>query len=227
VGRSSVLLGAALLVAQRTGLALSWHEIGASAGLNLAFDQYHYELGRASFGSAAAPVNITSRWEGRLPPLEAPLAIVERAGADLNPLAPASAALRERLLSYIWPDQLDRLARTSAALEMAARAPWQVERARASEWVASRFSAPLRSDVVRVLVHTIVWQYLPETERDAITALMAEAGRTATDRARIAWFSMEADGVRDGAGLHLTLWPGGERSLVGRADFHGRWVRWL
>jgi hypothetical protein len=45
VARSSALLGAALIIAQRTGLPLSWNELGASAGLNLAFDQYRYELG--------------------------------------------------------------------------------------------------------------------------------------------------------------------------------------
>ena len=37
---------------------------------------------------------------------------------------------------------------------------------------------------------------------------------------------MEADGTRDGAALTLTLWPEGETHLLGRVDFHGRWLRW-
>lgn len=226
VARSSVLLGAALWIAQRTGLALEWHEIGASAGLNLAFDQYRYELGAGSFGAAGNGVTIRSTWEGKLPPLGAQLRVVERAGCDKNPLDPGSPALRERLLSYVWPDQSERLQRTAAALELAARAPYRVDRALASEWVGARFSAPLHAGTVRVLAHTIVWQYLPRAERDAVRDAVEEAGARASKDAQVAWFGMEADDVRDGAGLRLTLWPGGRAEPLGRADFHGRWVRW-
>lgn len=227
VARSSALLGAALLIARRTGLPLSWCELGASAGLNLLFDQYRYELGSARFGPASAPVTIASLWEGLLPPLAAPLRVVERAGGDLNPLLPSSPAHRERLLSYIWPDQFERLERTRAALDAAAVAPFRVERAGAADWVAARFAPPLAEGQVHVLAHTIVWQYLSQTERDAVSATMNEAGARATARAPVAWLSMEADAVRDGAGLNLTLWPGGDQELIARADFHGRWVRWL
>jgi hypothetical protein len=226
VARSSILLGAALWIAQRTGLALDWHEIGASAGLNLAFDHYRYELGAATFGPANAPVTIRASWQGKLPPLGAALRVHQRAGCDKSPLDPSSPAQRERLLSYIWPDQSERLQRTAAALELAARAPYRVERASASAWVRAHFSAPLRPGAVRVLGHTIVWQYLPRTERDAVRAAVEEAGARAVRDAQVAWFGMEADEVRDGAGLRLTLWPGGKAEPLGRADFHGRWVRW-
>jgi hypothetical protein len=37
---------------------------------------------------------------------------------------------------------------------------------------------------------------------------------------------MEADGQRDGAALALQLWPPGKKHQIGRADFHGRWIRW-
>jgi hypothetical protein len=227
VGRSSVLLGGALQIAERTGLALDWHEIGASAGLNLAFDQYRYDFGSVHWGDMDSPVRIRSSWEGRLPPLTARLHVAERAGADLNPLLATSAVLRERLISYVWPDQSERIERTLAALSVVAGTPWGVERAGAAEWVTQRFAPPLRQDRVHVLAHTIVWQYLSQSDRDAITTVMNDAGRLATERAQVAWLCMEADDVRDGAGLHLTLWPGGKRNLIGRADFHGRWIRWL
>jgi hypothetical protein len=227
VGRSSALLGAALLIAERTGLPMTWDEIGASAGLNLAFDQYRYELGAARYGHPKAPVTIRSLWQGAAPALGARLQVAERAGVDLNPLVASSAASRERLLSYIWPDHAERIERTLAALDAAAAAPWRVERAAAEDWVEARFLRAPTPDRVHVLAHTVVWQYLSESEQNNITAIMNEAGRRATARAPVAWFSMEADGVGEGAGLHLSVWPGGERALVGRADFHGRWVRWL
>jgi hypothetical protein len=101
-----------------------------------------------------------------------------------------------------------------------------VQRASAAEAVSAHFGAPLAGDRAHVLVNTIVWQYLPRTERDAVKGVMADAARRATKRCPVAWFSMEGDDVPDSAALHLSLWPGGERRLVGRADFHGRWVRW-
>jgi hypothetical protein len=44
--------------------------------------------------------------------------------------------------------------------------------------------------------------------------------------APLAWFGMEADELRDGAALTLRIWPGYHRIMLGRADFHGRWVKW-
>jgi len=37
--------------------------------------------------------------------------------------------------------------------------------------------------------------------------------------------AMEADGG-DGARLAMTRYPSGEVRVLGRADFHGRWVDW-
>jgi hypothetical protein len=121
VGRSAVLLGAALHVSARTHLPLCWYEIGASAGLNLRFDRYRYELGAAGFWGQAASWAIRSNWEGELPSLAQAFTIAERAGCDLQPLDPSLAEHRERLLSYIWPDQTERLERPTAALDTAAR----------------------------------------------------------------------------------------------------------
>lgn len=57
-------------------------------------------------------------------------------------------------------------------------------------------------------------------------ALLAAAGAKARADCPLAHLAMEADGGK-GAGLRLTLWPGGETYLLARVDFHGRWVEWL
>lgn len=232
VARCSALLGAALQIAVHTRLPLAWYEIGASAGLNLAFDQYRYDLHIGSFGETNAPLLIRSRWElaegaghGALPDLTATLSVVHRAACDVAPLDPRSPEARERLLSYVWPDQAERLDRTAAALEHAARGPWRVEQEPASSWLPRQILPP-REGVVRVLAHTIMWQYLPPDERSAIKATMREAAERATARAPVAWFSMEALPQARGAALQLTVWPGHARRTLGFADFHGRWVRW-
>lgn len=162
VGRSSVLLGAALILSQRTGLPLCWNEIGASAGLNLAFDRYYYDLGSTQYGDPTAPVATRSHWQGSLPPIAPGVQLQERAGADTEPLCADSAADRERLISYVWPDQPERLARTVPALDMVVAMGWRVERAAAPEWVASRVLRQLPEDRGHVLAHTVVWQYLSQ-----------------------------------------------------------------
>jgi hypothetical protein len=225
VARSSVLIGSALLLGREFELPLDWHEIGASMGLNLGFDRYRYEFGSDSWGAADSPVLIRSEWRGPNPDTTAALELRSRAGCDLNPLDPGLPADRERLLAYVWADQTERLARASAALDVAAAAPWRVERADAAAWVARHFSAPPRSGALRVLAHTIVWQYLPEATRQAITQSMELAGERATPEAPVAWLRMEADG-RDTAGVRLRVWPGGTDREIARADFHGRFVEW-
>ena len=95
VARSGLILGGALHVAQHTKLPLEVFEIGSSAGLNLAFDEYRYDLGNGlTWGAPDAPVTIHCEWSGNLPPLDAPLSVVARAG--LRPPAPRSRQPRRR-----------------------------------------------------------------------------------------------------------------------------------
>ncbi|SFH97132.1 hypothetical protein SAMN05216304_101181 [Bosea sp. OK403] len=132
VRRSSALLGGGLIIAREFGLPLSLLEIGASAGLNLGFEQYHYELGTAAYGQADSAVVIRSEWRGGPPKLATPLAVARRRACDLNPLDASSDRDRQRVLSYIWPDQSARVETTEAAFDFAAGMPWRVEQADAA-----------------------------------------------------------------------------------------------
>jgi hypothetical protein len=56
---------------------------------------------------------------------------------------------------------------------------------------------------------------------------MERAGAAATKDAPLAWISVEADRMDAmSACVRLRLWPDGSDEELGRADFHGRWVRW-
>ncbi|PKP76068.1 MAG: DUF2332 domain-containing protein [Alphaproteobacteria bacterium HGW-Alphaproteobacteria-3] len=227
VSRSSAILGLALHVAKRVGLPLDVYEIGASGGLNLGFDAYAYELGDARWGDAASPVKIVSEWQGTLPPLDADLRVASRKGSDLNPLDASDEGQRERLLSYIWPDQTARLARIEAALRETAHMGVKVERADAADWVEREFAAPGGKGRARVLMHTIMWQYMPRETQARIEAAMERAGAAATKDTPLAWISVEADRKDTmSASVRLRMWPHGTDEELGRADFHGRWVRW-
>lgn len=223
--RSAVILGGALIVARETGLPLRTYEIGASAGLNLHFDRYSYELGSARWGDAAADVRLSCAWSGAAPSLDAPLRVIDRAGCDIKPLDPRNRADRERLLAYVWPDQAERLTRMERALAHAARRGERVASAEAADWLERRLSAS-RTDCVRVLLHTIVWQYLPSQTKARLSSLIESTGAAATCDSPFAWLRMEADGDPASAAVTLTIWPDGRERRLGRADFHGRWAEW-
>ena len=70
-----------------------------------------------------------------------------------------------------------------------------------------------------------MWWYLSETERERVTAIIGAAGARATDARRWHGCGMELMAATD-ADLRLTKWPGGDEMLLGRADPHGRYVRW-
>ena len=221
VRRSSVLIVAGHWLADRFGLPMVLSELGASAGLNLIWDHYALRIGTRVFGPSDAPVVLSPEWAGPLPPGRPPQ-VAARAGVDLNPLDPAADRLR--LMSYIWADQPDRLARTAAAADLAAGFPGLVTRGDAVDWLATRLAQPFPGHL-HLIFHTVAWQYFPAATQARGEALLAKAGARATAEAPLARLAMEADG-KDGAAVTLTLWPGGKTIALARADFHGRWLRW-
>ncbi len=219
VARSAVLIAAAHWLG---GGSLVVSELGASAGLNLLFDRWRLETPGGGLGPEAAPVRLAPRWTGG-PPAPADVTIADRAGVDLHPCDPVTDRLR--LLAYVWADQPQRLARMAAALDVAARQRPGVAAGDAADWLAGRLGVR-HAGALHLVCHTIAWQYFPPVTQARCAALLAEAGAVADADAPLAHLSMEADAVRDGAALTLTLWPPGAAWVLGRADFHGRWLRW-
>ncbi len=224
VRRSAALVPGFLAIAATTGKPLVLSEIGASSGINLCWDQYRYRLGDLNWGNADANVVLEPQWDGPSPP-DAKVTVQQRRGCDLNPLDAGDPADRLRLLSYIWPDQHQRLERTRYALEVAAKSDAIVDRADAADWLEQRLAMQI-DGATHVLFHSITWQYLPSTVRIRVEAAIAAAAARANASAPFAHLQMEADDQSPGAGLSLTIWPGGERRAIGRTDYHGRWVDW-
>jgi len=219
VRRSAALLAGAAWVQARAGLPLVLSELGASAGLNLHFDEYYLANG---VGRADSPVTLRPQWHGPVPPA-GPVTVTGRAGVDLNPLTPSDPDQALRLLAYLWPDQQQRAELTRAAMAMARTRPDQGD---AAAWLEARLAAP-RPGAVHLVYHTIAWQYFPQDTADRCYQALASAGARATTDAPLAHLAMEADGAEDGAALWLRLWPTGQETLLARVDFHGRWIRWL
>lgn len=232
VGRCAALLVGFAAVTAEHALPLATLELGASAGLNLHWDRFRYDWAGGGFGPEDATV--------RLSGFDAPVAIgagrppvvVARAGCDLAPLDPADAETRLTLRSCVWADQLDRLVRLEAALDVARAHAVPVERADAADWLERRLGSR-RAGATTVVYQSIVDQYLSADVRARIVAVLEAVGATATPAAPLAWVRIEppaeaeaADDPDHGlAEIRVRTWPSGVDRVVGRAGYHGRPTR--
>jgi hypothetical protein len=219
IGRCAALLPGFFSVARATGLPLRILEVGASAGLNLAWDLYRYVAPEPLWGPPGSPVSIPCELEGGAPFPDPPqIEIAERRGCDSAPIDPTTPEGRLALLAYVWPDQLDRVERLRAALRIAAEFRTPVENASAAPWTERVLNEPAPGRAT-VLFHSLVMQYLSEQERAALRQHIELAGARASADAPLAWLRMEPGGDR--ADVRLSIWPGNEDRRVARAGYHG------
>jgi hypothetical protein len=102
VNRSVCLAPGFLTMARRAGLPLRCLEIGASAGLNLNWDRYRYDLGSfGSWGDPQSPVRLSAEWSGANPPFDVKTTVAERRGCDQNPIDVSDEDQAFRLKAYV------------------------------------------------------------------------------------------------------------------------------
>ena len=224
--RSATFMAALLVLAERFALPFELLEIGSSAGLNLLIDRYRYDLGGSTAGPDASPVLIRPDWRGAPPPMAA-VRIDSVRGVDIAPIDVTDPAAAERLMAYIWIDAPERTARVEAAIRMIEAQPVDMVQGDAADWVETRLAEPQAAGTTRVLMHSIVWQYLPPATQARITAAMETAGASATADHPLAWIRMEPDADRKTIQLHMTAWPGGDVEHLAAVHAHGAWLDWL
>ena len=120
-------------VARRTGLPLRVLEVGASAGLNLRWDHYWYDTGDVDARRPGQPGALRGRLGGRAAPGLADVAVARgraaRAATAARSTSPPTTGA-PRLRSYVWPDQVERLAPARGGVRRwPRRVPAAVERA--------------------------------------------------------------------------------------------------
>ncbi len=225
VSRSSVIWPALMTIADISGKPLNLLEVGASGGLNLQASRFGYDLGGLRCGTLDSGLQLQPEWNGVQPVLAAP-EFAGRFACDLNPLDPQDVDDELRLRAYVWPDQAQRKARMDAALEIAKSDPARVDRQDAISWLEHHLSN-LPDQTCTVIYSTIAWQYLPQTAREVGAKMIFNSGKSLLGtQTELAWLRFEADGKSPGGGVQLQMWPSGIDCLLGRADFHARWVDW-
>jgi len=222
VGRSMVLIGGFLEIAKRFGKDMDIFEVGASAGLNLFFDDYYYQCDDWSWGNPGSAVRFRPNWEG-MPPSLGPIKVHNRRACDLSPVNVLSQ--RDRLLSYVWPDQIERVQRITAAINHASSKAPAIDQQEAAQWLEKQFrSTP--EERPRVFYHSIIWQYFSDEQKHQFSATMQKNGRAATTSTPVIWMRLEPPKSTHHAELRCTIWPGEEELVLAQSGFHGEWIRW-
>lgn len=240
VGRSA---GLALAIARTGFRACELVEIGCSGALNLRLDRYRVELGDRVLGDPRSVLVLSPEMRGASPAGQVGVdratgpiggvnvdptddlalpTITSRTGIDPHPIDVTTQTGRLRLESFLWPDQDERVERLRQAISIAALTPVDLI---TTDDTAGALAAVLEAAGPRVVMHSIVWQYIPKEMRWAITTAIEAAGDRATVESPLAWIRYEPDEWnRARAAIWLRTWPDGGDRLVAHADYHGRWL---
>jgi hypothetical protein len=227
-GRSSNFILAMLWLAEQ-GLPPNFEclEIGSSAGINLMIDRYRYDLGGVTVGPEPGALAFKPEWRGPPPP-DRNIELVSLKGCDVAPVDLTDIAQALRLKAYIWPEHRERFARMDAAIVAATERRPNLVGMTAAEFVEAELARPQAEGVARLLMHSIVWQYVPADQQARVTAAMEAAGARATAERPLAWVALEANRTVHHHELTVRYWPGGEQRLqLGVAHAHGAWLELL
>lgn len=249
VGRAAVLLPTCHLLEQRHRRPLALVEIGASAGLNLYFDEfaYHYRGGNADpetvLGDPDSPVQLHCELVGDghppLPPPGVLPTVVARDGIDLHPVDVTDPAARRWLRACLWPGLPERAERLDGALALALADPPTLFAGNALDLLAGVLAA-LPESALAVVSSTWVLAYFDPDERARFWELLQGCGR-ARDLAVVTgefptvvpWVpaapsppSMEGRGA---SLVGLATWSDGACTTEALAWVHphGRWLEWF
>lgn len=208
-------------------------ELGASGGLCLYPDRYAYRYGATAVGES--PVTLECEVRGRDLPRPVLPEVVWRAGIDLQPLDAWDPADRAWLQGLVWPEERERAARITAALDIAAADPPLLVAGDASDVaLVRRVAAEAPADATLVVTTPGVLPYVPRARRDPLIAALSADPRD-PDGIRaggVRWITLDQPRLHDAwtPPIDAEGWPGFALALDGRvlaaADPLGAWIDW-
>jgi hypothetical protein len=224
VRRCACLLPAFTLVHQYGGeRPLALVEVGASAGLNLLWDRYHYDYGEQSCGDRASPVQLHCALRGparpALPQHMPDIAI--RIGLDLHPIDVHDEAEALWLRALIWPEQRERVVYFQQAIGLAQAESLQL-RAGDAITLLPDVMAQAPPWATLCLYHTFVLNQFPQAAREQFRQLLDVFGASRDFSViGIEWQEPVPP-------LTLTTYRNGARSeqTLATCDPHGAWLEW-
>jgi hypothetical protein len=238
VGRCAFLLPAFGILADEVG-PLGHLDVGASGGLNVLLDRFHYRFvdqeGTSSLVGDDSTVVLECSTTGAVPVPSAMPTIATRCGVDRSPIDVTDDGEARWLEACVWPDQADRFHRLVEAIAIARSAPPELL---AGDAVTSLAPAIERVGLAAHPVVTNSWvlNYLTPDER---IAYLAELDRIGSAR-DLSWVYAEAPALipevpnePDPKDPHRTVlsmvrWRNGRRIVQHLATCHphGFWIHW-
>lgn len=228
IGRSANFIAAMLWLADQ-GLPPTFapFEIGSSAGANLMLRRFAYDLGGVRIGKRNPVVELAPEWRGSPPP-ERAVELRRSIGCDIAPIDLTDPAEQARLKAYVWPEFTERLMRLDRVIASAMESPPGLVQADAADFVEAQLSEPRRKGQTMVLMHSVIWQYLPDETKARITTAMETAGAAATAEAPLVWISVEANRATHQHECRVRYWPdGADEVQLANAHPHGAWIEWM
>lgn len=230
-GRCAPLRLAIDALAARSGASrLALFDFGCSAGLNLAVDADELHCAGTRRGPGRR-LRLHCDWRGGVLPPAQDWQIVDRLGVDPAPVDVRDEQAARWLQACVWPDDVGRFERLSAALAWARRQPPPIERQadglqRLASWLDG-----LPSDTLPVLLNSWVLAYFSAAERAEFHSRVLAWVRAG----RLAWICAE-DAACHPAGLGVapragaTLWSlhwGARSEAWAWSHAHGGWAEAL
>ena len=227
VGRSVVHLVLSHWVTQFGISEMDWLEVGASAGLNLNFDRFYACYKQLRMGDPQSSLRFMGDWFGNEPIVPRNAAkVVQRKGVDPYPIDITNEDEELRLLSFVWPDQRERLQRLRAAIDIAKQHKPLIDRESADTWIQRQLTR--ERDRGTVVFHSITWQYLGRDVQKQFVSSLEEAGAKATAEKPLIWARMEPAGPV--ADVRATVWNGSAEPMNFRlceVSYHGQNMNWI
>jgi hypothetical protein len=223
--------------------AVSFVELGTSAGLLLGFDRYRTDVGGVVVGDDASSVRLAGEVRGdQHPDLSTfPTHIVERVGIDLDPVSLDDIDRVRWLEACLWPDQQPRVERFRAAVDVMRPDPPRIV---TGDFVDAlpRVIAGLVPDTHLVVFDGWALTYVERERRP----LVADALAAAASRGRpVSWVSAEPprcvpeieapprvdadEETTPDTVLGIRRWRDGNElppAALGWAHPHGAWLTW-
>lgn len=233
--RSCLWFAAVRVVAgELPGRPIAFVEVGASAGLNLAFDRYGYDFGDGVVrGDTESTVRLDCRLDGSLP-LDAPVEISHRIGLDRTPVDLTDAAERRWLKACIWPEQPERHRRFDAAADLCAADAPTIVRDDAVDGIADLLEQ-VPDDAHVVLVNSWVMTYLSRDRRAAFDGVVDLIGGdrdltriSAEGEGVVEWVPHDPDHPAPHTVVGVRRYRDGERTdeRVATCHPHLAWLHW-
>ena len=151
--------------------------------------------------------------------------IAERAACDLHPLDINDEKDRLRLLSFVWADDAERIARLHEAIDAARNVPLVVERADMFEWLSQRVEP--KAGFATAVMQSVVADHLSKDERARLAHIIEAIGERATTQSPFAWLRMEFDRPTRRYQTRLRTWPDGDDQLIASSTGHAREIEWI